>query len=65
MIIYIGCNYVDDVKDDLDNFAAGFDPLDKTEGNKKPGCSQASHVLPPDEHMMRDLDGKRHFELRI
>ena len=56
---------MDDVKDDLENLATGLHPLDKTEGNKKPGCSQASHVLPPDEHMMRDLDGKRHFELRI
>lgn len=32
-----------------DYLATGFYPLDKAEGNKQPGRSQASHVLPPDD----------------
>ena len=34
----------------INDLAAGFAPLDEAEGNEKPGCSQASHVLPPDDN---------------
>ena len=38
---------------DMD-LATGLDPLDEAEGNEEPGCPQATHILPPDNHLMRN-----------
>ena len=35
-----------------ENLATGLDPLDETEGDEEPGSSQATHILPPDEHLV-------------
>ena len=36
------------------DLAAGFDPLDEAEGDEEPGCPQATHILPPDNHLVRN-----------
>ena len=39
---------------DKDDLATGLDPLDEAEGNEEPGCPQATHILPPDNRLMRN-----------
>ena len=51
LMMWIRIDMADMDKDDL---ATGLDPLDEAEGDEEPGCPQATHILPPDNHLMRN-----------
>ena len=44
--------------ENAENLATGLDALDEAEGDEKPGCGQATHVLPPEQLLFRALVGK-------